>query len=53
MWATFVIFNKQPKVNNPPLGDTRPNLGTLVWMEITCLFGFYDDSSNADISNED
>jgi hypothetical protein len=29
VWPTFVIFKKQPKVNNRPIGENSPNLVTL------------------------
>jgi hypothetical protein len=29
IWATFVFFQKLPKVNNRPLGENSPNLVTL------------------------
>jgi hypothetical protein len=30
MWANSIIFTKLPKVNNRPLGETSPNLVTLM-----------------------
>jgi hypothetical protein len=30
MWPTFLNFQKQPKVNNHPLGENSPNLVTLI-----------------------
>jgi hypothetical protein len=33
MWATFVIFKKQSKVNNHTMGKNSPNL---VILAITC-----------------
>jgi hypothetical protein len=29
MWATFAIFKKLSRVNNPPLGENSPHLVTL------------------------
>jgi hypothetical protein len=29
IWATFVIYTKQPKLNNRPIGENSPNLVTL------------------------
>jgi hypothetical protein len=34
IWAISVLFIKQPKVNNDPIGENSPNLSTLITVVI-------------------